>query len=378
MKIKLKTKALSDLITPASRAVSPKSPLPIAHNIKLETVGGGFVTATGTDFERTVQTRTEVNVEEPGGVCIPARLLVDIVSKLPAGEVALSTESEGRCKITCGKSSFEVAALPTHEYPAMPTLDEVQEITLPAELLAEAVKLTAIAAASPGDEARSAMTGINLQADENSLTLTATDGRRLASHSSEIIGGDVVNAVIPSVALVELSKHLKNGDDVSVKIGRTQAAFTVGDVRIYSRLLEGRFPDARKVVPTDFSRTCRLSRVDLIAGLKQILITAQEKRSPGLVRLQFEDGSLTLKSNTPDLGSGEVTLATVYEGEAMMIGFNGKYLLDALAVLDCDEVQFDLQEETKSAVLRPSGTSHYDYVVMPIKLRDVVEEPVAA
>lgn len=378
MLIKISKTILQDLITPASRVVSPKSPLPIAHNVKIETVGGGFVTATGTDFEKTVQTRAEAVVEEPGGACIPSRLLVDIVSKLPAGEVVLSTEVEGRCTIACGKSTFEVSALPTHEFPAMPTLDEVQEITLPAELLSESVKLTAIAAAGPGEESRAVMTGIHLQADENSLVLTATDGRRLACHHAEIIGGDVVGAVIPAVALVELSKHLKDGDDVSVKIGRTQAAFTVGDVRIFTRLLDGRFPDASKVVPTQFSRSCRLSRTDLVAGLKQILITAQEKRSPGLVRLQFEDGSLTLKSNTPDLGSGEVTLATVYEGEAMIIGFNGKYLLDALGVLDCDEVQFDLQEETKSAVLRPSGTSHYDYVVMPVKLRDVVEEPVAA
>ena len=105
-----------------------------------------------------------------------------------------------------------------------------------------------------------------------------------------------------------------------------------------------------------------------------MLIVAQEKRSPNLIRLTFSNDTLELSANTPDLGSGDEKLPVVYEGEDLTIGFNGKYLIDGLSVLESEEIQFDLQEETKSAVIRPLGDNSYDYVVMPVKLRDVVQE----
>ena len=119
---------------------------------------------------------------------------------------------------------------------------------------------------------------------------------------------------------------------------------------------------------------CRIGRDDFVQALKRMLVVAQEKRSPNLIRLRFSDDTLGLSANTPDLGSGEEKLPVIFEGDPLTIGFNGKYLVDGLAVLDTEEIQFDLQEETKSAVIRPLADTTYDYVVMPVKLRDVAED----
>lgn len=377
MHLTCEKKKFEEAVNACVRAINPRSPLPILSHLLLE-ASGSRVKLTATDLDVGLSIELDAEIVNPGLITCPARLMQEIVSKFPAGRVELRTLSEGRMLLTCGNSKFELSTLPAEEFPNLPDLDETSSAQLPQSSLKAAIRQVAVAAASSQDESRAVMTGIHVNLHEGTLTLVATDGRRLACVRKNVevplIGEESLSVVVPARALIELSRLIDSEGNVSFRVGRSQAFFKFDNYSLHCRLLEGRFPDYTKVVPTQFLRTCRIGREEFLQGLKRMLVVAQEKRSPNLIRLTFDRDTLELAANTPDLGSGDETLPAVFEGETLTIGFNGKYLADGLAALDCEEIQFDLQEETKSAVIRPLGDTSCDYVVMPVKLRDVAEE----
>jgi len=377
MHLTCEKKIFEEAVNACARAINPRSPLPILSHLLLEAKGSS-VRLTATDLDVGLSIGLEAEIQEAGSITCPARLMQDIVSKFPAGRVELKTLNEGRMQLSCGNSKYELSTLPAEEFPSLPDLDETSSAQLPQNSLKTAIKQVAIAAASSQDESRAVMTGIHITLEKGSLNLVATDGRRLACVRKivdvPLIGEEKLSVVVPARALIELSRLIHSEGDVALKVGRSQAFFKFENYSLHCRLLEGRFPDYTKVVPTSFVRTCRIGREDFIQSLKRMLVVAQEKRSPNLIRLKFEDDSLQLSANTPDLGSGDERLPVSFDGDPLTIGFNGKYLVDGLGVLDSEEIQFDLQEETKSAVIRPLGDNSYDYVVMPVKLRDVAED----
>lgn len=377
MQLTCEKKKFEEAVNACARAINPRSPLPILSHLLLE-ARGSEVKLTATDLDVGLSIQLEAEISEPGSITCPARLMQDIVSKFPAGRVELNTLAEGRMLLSCGSSKFELSTLPAEEFPSLPELDETSSAQLPQSSLRSAIKQVSVAAASSQDESRAVMTGIHVTLEEGSLTLVATDGRRLACSRKQVdvplVGEEKLSVVVPARALIELSRLISSDGDVSLKVGRSQAFFRFDTYSLHCRLLEGRFPDYTKVVPTSFNRTCRIGRDDFVQGLKRMLVVAQEKRSPNLIRLRFDEDTLQLSANTPDLGSGDERLPVVYEGDTLTIGFNGKYLVDGLAVLETEEIQFDLQEDTKSAVIRPLGDTSYDYVVMPVKLRDIAED----
>jgi DNA polymerase-3 subunit beta len=378
MQLTCEKKRLEEAVMACARAINPRSPLPILSHLLFE-AKDGEVKITATDLDVGMSIKLEAEVIQPGSITCPARLTQDIVSKFPAGVVEMKTMAEGRMLLTCGNSKFELSTLPAEEFPSLPDLDnETSSAQLPQASLKSAIKQVAVAAASSQDESRAVMTGISLSLEEGTLTLVATDGRRLAcvrkSVDVPLVGEEKLAVVVPARALIELSRLIETKGDVSLRVGKSQAFFKFDNFSLHCRLLEGRFPDYTKVVPTQFNRMCRIGRDDFVQALKRMLVVAQEKRSPNLIRLRFSEDTLGLSANTPDLGSGEEKLPVVFEGDPLTIGFNGKYLVDGLGVLDTEEIQFDLQEETKSAVIRPLADTTYDYVVMPVKLRDVAED----
>lgn len=377
MQLTCEKKKFEDAVNACARAINPRSPLPILSHLLLE-ASAGEIKLTATDLDVGLSIVLEAEIEEEGAITCPARLMTDIVTKFPAGKVELKTLSEGRMLLSCGTSKFELSTLPAEEFPSLPDPAETNSAQLPQHSLRTAIKQVAVAAASSQDESRAVMTGIHMTLEEGSLTLVATDGRRLACVRKQVevplIGEEKLSVVVPARALIELSRLFDSEGTVSLKVGKSQAFFKFENYSLHCRLLEGRFPDYTKVVPTNFQRTCRIGRDDFTQGLKRMLVVAQEKRSPNLIRLRFDGDTLELSANTPDLGSGDEKIPVVYDGDPLTIGFNGKYLVDGLGVLESEEIQFDLQEETKSAVIRPLGDTSYDYVVMPVKLRDLAED----
>lgn len=376
MKLTCEKNIFEEAVGVASRAINSRSPLPILSHILIEATHES-ISFTATDLDLGLQITFSGEVEVEGALTCPAKLLQEIVSRLPAGTVELELIKEGQLKLACGSSKFEIATLPAEEFPSLPSAESAPEFKLPQKTFKSTIRQVGVAAASPTDESRAVMTGILTRVEEDMLTMVATDGRRLACSRQSLDSNPERDAevIIPARAMTEISRLLNDDEgDLLVRIAEGQVFFTVDRVSMHCRLLEGNFPDYRKVVPTEFQRHCRLGREVFLNAIKRMLIMAQEKRSPNLIRLEFSADQLTLSSNTPDLGSGKEQLDVVYEGEDLLIAFNGRYLADVLTVLECDEVGFDLQEETRSAVVRPHGSEGYDYVVMPVKLREPVAD----
>lgn len=377
MKLTCEKKSFEEAILASARAINSRSPLPILSHFLIE-ASNDQLKITATDLDVGLSIIIEADIIEAGAITCPARLLNEIVSKLPAGKVSIATLNDGRINLSCGSAKFELSALPAEEFPSLPEIEENYSICLPQSSFKNSIKQVAIAAASSQDESRTVMTGILLKINNNLLTLVATDGRRLACNQQPLnsIGAveEDLNVIIPARALIELSRLLDSDEPITMSVGKSLALFSFGRLTVHCRLLEGHFPDYTKVIPTSFLYSCRLGRDDFLAGIRRMLVVAQEKKSPGLIKLRFTQDKLYLSANTPDLGSGEEFFPVVFSGEELVIGFNGKYLIDGLTVIDSDEVQFDLQEDSKSAVLRVLEDNSYRYVIMPIKLRDFSEE----
>lgn len=366
---------LENALGQVSRAISARSPLPILSHVLFE-ARGDELRLTATDLNMGIQLSIPVRVQDEGSTTCSARLLAEIVGRLPAGPMSLETAREGALKVRSGRAQFEVATLPAEEYPSLPAAADVPTLRLPRNVLRTMVNRVGIAAAD-SDEARPVMTGILTVLEPERITLVATDGRRLARMSAalEEDEGRLARVVIPAKAMHELAKVFGEGEgDVEVRVAESQAFFRVPGVQFHCRLLEGTFPDFNRVIPKTFQRSCRLGRETMASALRRMVIVAKEKESPDLVRMEFEPDRLTLSANTPDLGSAREEIPALLEGEPLTIAFNGKFIVEALAVLDSDEVQMDLQDESHSAVLRPLDDAGFDYVCMPVRLREQAHE----
>lgn len=375
MRLDCEKTALEGALGQVSRAISSRSPLPILTHVLLE-ARGDELRLSATDLNVGIQIAIPVRVEEEGATTCSAKLVSEIVSRLPAGPLNLETAREGALRLKSGRAQFEVPTLPAEEFPSLPSPANAPGLVLPQRVLRAMVNRVGTAAAD-SDEARPVMTGILTLLEASQLTLVATDGRRLARMSAALEEDEERHArvIIPAKAMSELVRIMGDKDgEIQVRLAESQAFFQVPGVQFHCRLLEGTFPDFNRVIPKQFQRTCRLGREALMGSLRRMVIVAQEKDSPGLVRMEFEPDSLRLSAYTPDLGSAREEIPALLEGEPLTIAFNGKYLLDALAGFDRDEVQLDLQDESHSAVMRPLDDPSFDYVCMPVRLREPFPE----
>lgn len=375
MHVKIEKAQLEEGLQVASRAIHGRSPLPILSHVLLK-ASHETLELTATDLDLGLQTRLPAEVEQPGSLTCPARLMSEIVAKLPAGPVELHLVQEGLLAIRSRRSEFHVSTLPAEEFPSLPSAEEAPSVSINQGLLKTMVRRVAVAAASQ-EETRAVMTGLLTILKPDSITLVGTDGRRLACMRRELPRDDNrdTQAVIPARALLELVRVLSNEEEeVGLAFTPGQVFFHLPTTSMHCRLLEGTFPDFEKVIPKEFQRNCRVGRDALLEGMKRMLIVAQEKQSPHLVRLDFGSERLRISANTPDLGSGKEEIPVVLEGDELTIAFNGRYIVDGLTVLETEELEFNLQDETRSAVLRPYGESGFDYVLMPVRLREPVLE----
>lgn len=379
MKLTIERKALAEAVGVAKGFLNPRSPLPIVQTIKLVATAQ-TLTLEATNLETSGTVIIPADVSELGAVCIPGALLAEMVGRFPAGELTIETLGEGRCSLSCKGSRYELSILPAEEWPETRLSDVTSSATMPQAVLAGLIAQATVAAAKTQQEARAVMTGVLVTLDLDRLTMTSTDGRRLA-HVEEVVSlsGDSGNlsAVIPAEALRQLSRVLGKTGEVTLTTTGRDARFTLPGYEFRAQLLEGCFPDASKVIPSasEADKTARLGVSDLVRAIKRLLPLAQEKRSPGLLRLSFAAGGLHITANTPDVGSGEERVECQFEGEPLTIGFNGNYLLDGLSVLDQDgDVEIEMRTDTKSAVLHAPADRGFLYVAMPVKLRDVAED----
>jgi DNA polymerase III subunit beta len=389
MKLVCAQNILSTNLSLVSRAVASRPTHPVLANVLLVAdAKTQQVSLSAFDLSLGIQTSFAAQVKSGGTLTLPAKLLSDIVSRLPDGDLTLEDEADGEnaspvTTLTCASGRYQVRGMGSEEFPELPKVEDGDVVHLSVDLLIEGLRGALFAASA--DETKQVLTGVHVSLTGDGLELAATDGHRLAvvqalneSEAEENPKGqpeksDIeLDVTIPAKALRELERMLdvkQTGNAVALHFDRSQVVFEWAEQQLTSRLLEGQYPNYRQLIPRQFSRQMTIERKLLLAALERIAVLADQKNNIVKMSLDNANQELTLSVDAQDVGSGKEVTPAQISGEDLEVAFNVRYLMDGLKVLNTSEVQMQLNTATSPAILTPLGGVKMTYLVMPVQVR---------
>jgi DNA polymerase III subunit beta len=345
--------------------VERRQTMPILSNMLL-VVDGNRLAVTATDLEVELVASAEVKVDAAGEITVPGRKLADICRALPDGAKVTVSLEKGRVIIKSGRSRFTLSTLPAAEFPSVDDIQAKQEVTVATDVLAELIEHTHFAMAQ--QDVRYYLNGMLLELKGDKIRAVATDGHRLAMADSEAkAGGESIQVIVPRKGVLELQRMAGSADTkASLSFGASHLRITVGDNRLTTKLIDGRFPDYERVLPKGGDKDIVADRMALREALQRASILSNEKYRG--VRLQFSENLLRIQAHNPEQEEAEDEVEVQYSGPDLEIGFNVTYLLDALGALGTDQAQVTLTDSNSSCLIREPGNDRCKYVVMPMRL----------
>lgn len=366
MKFTCEKALLVSAISVTARTVAQKSTIACLEGILLR--AGVGVELTGYNLETGITVKVGANVTEAGLCVMPARLFFDIIRKLPDEEVTISVDSKNIVSIRGGVSSFQITAMDAEDYPDLPDVNTQNGISMPRSALREMIGGTIFSVSE--NQARPVHTGCLMEVHDSTVTMVAVDSFRLARrtyHAENSYERDM-KFVVPATGLREVEKILTDTDDeVKFLLGDKHIMFEIGDATLVCRILEGEFIDWRRVVPSNNATVLTARVSDLMNSIERVSLIVSEKiKSP--VRCVFGDNIADFKTvNT--IGSAHDTCSVAGNGGELEIGFNCKYLLDALRAVPSEEVTLELKNGLSPIVFTPVDTKKdFSYMVLPVRL----------
>jgi DNA polymerase-3 subunit beta len=344
--------------------VEPRQTLPILANILLEG-DGESVRVTATDLEVGARVVVPAKVATPGAVTVSARKLAEIVKELPAAALTLRVSDNATVNIRCGGVSYRLVGLPPDDFPPVVPASPAAWIPLEARALREMLQQTSFAISH--DENRYALNGVLFSVQGQQVRLVATDGHRLAL-SSRGLGQSAasVTGIVPRKAVTELMRVLGGSEDVQVAITENQFVLQMPNFVLTARLIEGQFPNYEAVVPKAHPGRLLVSRATLQGALRRVSVIAEERNKP--VRMTLTPASLKLSASSQELGEAEEAIDVDYAGQEVVMGFNSRYFLDALAPIEKDPVAFEFKDGLSPGVVKSVEDEGYCCVIMPMRI----------
>ena len=360
-------------LSAVSRAIPSRSTLPITQHILLD-VSDSSVTLSATDAETIAITYTiRADVEEPGSITMPSRLLADFIATLPHQPIVMTLAERSRqVSLACARNTASIGGMDPDDFPPIPTVQGGDPIRIDAARLRAGIAQTVFAAAT--DDSRPVLTGVHFHFKDKKLRLAAADGFRLSVHTLEIDSNVDRTAIVPARALGELGRLLQEASDGQVEVTfnqtGTQVQFDVGHARLIANLIQGTFPNYDQLIPASFGTRTEVSVGDFMRETRIASIFARD--GSGIVRIIStpgegrDPGRLMLTARAEEVGDNEGVLDAVVEGQESKIAFNGRYLTDVLNVMDTDRVAIETTSPSSPGVLRPVGDDRFVHVVMPM------------
>ena len=350
------------------RTVAQKSTLSAIEGILCRATAG--LSLTGYNMETAITYQIDAEVSDAGACILPAKLFGDIVRRLPEGPVTVVVDENYKVSIRAGYASFTISAEPAEDYPELPEVGSGRSIRIPQTALKELISGTIFAVSE--NQGRPIHTGIKFEVEDNTISAIAVDGFRLARrtyHTDEAIGRSL-SFVVPAQGLKEVEKILSDGEeDVAFTLGTKHILYQIGDATLICRLLEGEFLDWRRVVPTNCPVKLVANVYDLASSIERVgLIVSEKYKSP--VRCVFSDQVLLLRTNTT-IGAAEDRCTIAGDGKELEIGFNVRYLADALRAVPTEEVVLELTNGLSPIVLTPvDDKQDFAYMVLPVRIKN--------
>ena len=368
MKFSCEKYVLQQAIGIASRCAASKSPIPELEGILIN--AEQEVRLTGYDLKKGTYTSFSADVSEPGSIVLNARLFSDIVRSLPDDILTIDTKNGLETYIVCGQSEFSITGLSGAEYPALPSVDKESSVTLPQNVLGKMIRQTSFAVSD--NESRPVYMGELFDIEENTLTIVAIDGYRLALRRENIENGRLENGsfIVPGSVLSDVEKLCADSDDsVNITVGTKHISFTFDNTVVISRRLEGNFIDYKKSIPAEFSYMIDVEREEFARCVGRVSLMIDDRiKSP--LRIKVEDDHILLRCRSA-IGRGEDEFVgkNAIDGQ-ITIGLNNRYLMDALRAAPADTVRLGINTASSPCVIFPvDGSDAFSYMILPIRLR---------
>ena len=367
MKFSCEKYLLQSACTVASRATASKSTIPALEGLLLEADLG--LTVTGYDLRKGIYTKVEADIAEKGSVVVGARFLGEMLRRLPDGLVNITTDENLNVTVKCGRSEFNFIGINPADFPEMPHVEGVNNITVPQSILRSMINQTIFAVAT--NDARPIYTGTLFEIRDDVLTLVSVDGYRLAKRSEKIEKGHMEDCsfVVPGSALSDIERICADEEgEVSVAVGSKHILFTIGDTVVISRRLEGEFLNYRKSIPEAFRFVVKVEKSEFMSAIDRVALIISEKNSSP-VRLTFTDDAIHCLCTTP-IGKAEDICSCEGSGDGLEIGFNDRYLMDALKAAAGDKLDLCLNSASSPCIVRAAdGSDKFTYMILPVRLR---------
>ncbi len=365
MRITCNRHDLNDAVLNVQRAVSTKSSVPALEGILLK-AAENQITLCGYDLELGMTTQINATVEERGNIVLGARLFGDIVRRLPGDTVTLSVDQKNITTIVSGPAEFSIVGIPAEEYPELPSITEESSIKLASNVLKSMIRQTIFSVAE--SDAKPIHTGTLFELEKDHIRLVSVDGYRLAMRE-EIAKCEVeTNFVVPGKTLSEVLKLLNDDDsELEILIGRRHIMFQIGSYCVISRLLEGEFLDYRAAIPAPSTTELFVSTRAFIDSVERVsLLITDRLKSP--VRCRFEENEIKVSCSTA-IGRANDQIEAKISGNAVEMGFNNRYLLDALRNSEGDEVRVQLNGALSPMKILPREGDSFLFLVLPVRLK---------
>ena len=362
MKLQVTQENLNRALGAVARVANMRNPLPVLANVLIKTTNNRLSIA-ATNLDIAITQYVGAKITEEGSITVPARLMQDFVSSLPSGIIELKLD-ETRLHISTDQYNSVINGIIADDFPVMPTIESGQTLSIRGSSLKKGLQQVVFAASN--DESRPVLTGVLLHAVDGELYLAATDSYRLAEKALGKSGASI-SLLIPASAMQDLLRILGDSDEeISVTYDETQVLFRAGDTELVARLLEGKYPDYRKLIPKQFTVSATLKRSDLISVTKVSSLFARESAGSVTIAVEEETQKLSIRSIASQLGENTASAAGKITGSGN-ITLNSRYLLDALGVLGGEEVVFGFNGKLEPTMLKDASSSDYTHIIMPLK-----------
>ena len=352
----------------AGRTVAQKSSLSVIEGILCR--AGEGLSLTGYNMETAITYSVEADISDAGQCILPAKLFGDIVRRLPEGPVTVVVDDNFKVSIRAGYASFTISAESADDYPELPDVGDGRAIRIPQSVLKELISGTIFAVSE--NQGRPIHTGVKFEVTEDSVSAIAVDGFRLArrTYHPENGTGRQMSFVVPAAGLKEVEKILTDSeDDVAFTLGSKHILYQIGSATLICRLLEGEFLDWRRVVPTNCPVKMVANVSDLASSVDRVgLIVSEKYKSP--IRCTFSNQVLNMRTSTT-IGAAEDRCAIAGDGKELEIGFNVRYMADALRAVPSEEVTLELTNGLSPIVLTPVDDKYdFAYMILPVRIKN--------
>jgi len=370
MKFTISREKLQEGLQAVTAAVPAKTTLPVLANLLVETTDRG-IRFSATDLDIAVSTEVSADVETPGAITIPAKKLSEIARELPPSPVKIAASGEQRVTIECGRSKFKLLGLPRDEFPTFPQVRFNDSWRVKSGELQKLISHTAFAVST--EESRPILNGVLWELREERMRMVATNGHRLAKmelpvEASSAPPGDLI---VPPKALEQIRRLFPAEEELEIARGENHLGFRSPFTSVFTRLVEGPYPNYEQVIPKDNDRYAIADKASLTQALKRMSVIASDQTHR--IKMSFNTGMLKFSVTTPDLGEASDELPVNYTGDQLDIGFNATYLLEILRFMPTEQVRLTFKAPERAATIEPEGWddgAKYLCLVMPLRLMD--------